>query len=308
MKSDRKILVAFLLNLSFSIFEFIGGAITGSVAILSDAVHDVGDATSIGISYFLERKSQNKPDGVYTYGYGRYSVLGSMITLLILLFGSVVVTYNAILRLIHPVTINYNGMILMAIFGVVVNFAAAWFTRDGDSLNQKAVNLHMLEDVLGWAVVLIGAVIMRFNNIRWLDPVMSIGVAVYIFYNAMGGLKDALDVILEKAPQDVDIAQLKADILQVDGVLDAHHIHVWTIDGQHHYATAHIVSDDEPSIVKSAIRKKLARYGIGHITLELEEPGERCNEKNCQVAPCQCQDGHDHGHSHHHHHHHRHHH
>ena len=307
MKSDRKILIAFLLNLSFSIFEFIGGAMTGSVAILSDAVHDVGDAASIGISYFLERKSKGKPDAVYTYGYGRYSVLGSMITLLILLFGSVIVIYNAILRLINPVEINYGGMIFMAIFGVAVNFGAAWFTRDGDSLNQKAVNLHMLEDVLGWVVVLVGAVIMRFTNIYWLDPVMSICVACYILYNALSGLKDALDVVLEKAPHGVDIARLKADILQVEGVLDAHHIHVWTIDGQHHYATAHVVSDDEPSIVKSAIRKKLASYGIGHITLELEEPGERCNEKNCQVAPCQCQDGHDHGHSHHHHHHHHHH-
>ena len=298
MKSDHKILIAFLLNLSFSIFEFIGGTITGSVAILSDAVHDVGDAASIGISYFLERKSKNKPDAVYTYGYGRYSVLGSMITLLILLFGSVVVSYNAILRLINPVDINYNGMILMAIFGVAVNFCAAWFTRDGDSLNQKAVNLHMLEDVLGWAVVLVGAVVMRFTNIRWLDPVMSICVAGYILYNALGGLKEALDVLLEKAPQDVDMNQLKADILQVDGVLDAHHIHVWTIDGQHHYATAHIVSDDEPSIVKFAIRKKLASYGIGHITLELEEPGERCNEKNCQVENC-CSGHHHHRHHHH---------
>jgi cobalt-zinc-cadmium efflux system protein len=308
MKSDRKILVAFLLNLSFSVFEAIGGAITGSVAIFSDALHDMGDAASIGISYFLERKSKQQPDDTYTYGYARYSVLGSIITLLILLIGSVLVVYNAIHRLIHPVAIHYDGMILMAFFGIGVNFGAAWFTREGDSLNQKAVNLHMLEDCLGWAVVLVGAVIMRFTNIVWLDSIMSLGVAVYIFINAFAGMKEALDVILEKTPQGVDIARLKADILQVEGVLDAHHIHVWTLDGQRHYATAHVVSDDEPAMVKMAIRKKLHAYGIGHVTLELEEPSERCNEKHCQVAPCQCQDGHSHGHSHHHHHHHGHHH
>ena len=164
MKTQRNILIAFLLNFGFSIFELFGGIFTGSVAILSDAVHDVGDAASIGASYFLEKKSKKQPDEIYTYGYARYSVVGSVITTLILLVGSVLVVWNAVERILHPVEIDYNGMILFAVVGVVINFCAAFFTREGDSLNQKAVNLHMLEDVLGWLVVLIGAVVMRFTD------------------------------------------------------------------------------------------------------------------------------------------------
>ena len=161
MKTEKNILIAFLLNLFFSVFEFAGGLFTGSVAIVSDAIHDMGDAASIGISYFLEKKSKKLPDETHTYGYARYSVIGSVITTLILLVGSCFVVYNAIGRIIVPTKIHYDGMILFAIVGVAVNFCAALFTREGDSLNQKAVNLHMLEDVLGWAVVLVGAVVMR---------------------------------------------------------------------------------------------------------------------------------------------------
>ena len=136
MKTERNILFAFVLNLSFSIFELIGGIFTGSVAILSDAIHDVGDATSIGLSYFLEKKSKRAPDNVYTYGYARYSVFGSVITTLILLLGSILVIAKAIERLVAPTEIHYDGMILFAIVGVCVNVSAAFFTREGDSLNQ----------------------------------------------------------------------------------------------------------------------------------------------------------------------------
>ena len=128
MKTEKNILIAFILNLSFSIFEFIGGIFTGSVAILSDSVHDIGDAVSIGISYFLEKKSKKQPDKTYTYGYARFSVMGSVITTLILLFGSCAVIYNAVIRIFNPVEINYNGMIIFAVIGAVVNFLAAYFT------------------------------------------------------------------------------------------------------------------------------------------------------------------------------------
>ena len=180
MKTERNILIAFILNLSFSIFEFVGGIITGSVAIMSDAVHDVGDAASIGVSYFLERKGE------------KYSIIGAFITTITLLIGSVVTICNAIGRLIDPTKINYDGMIVFAIVGVCVNFCAAIVTREGDSLNQKAVNLHMLEDVLGWIVVLIGAIVMRFTDFALLDPIMSIGVSVFILINAIRNLKEII--------------------------------------------------------------------------------------------------------------------
>ena len=165
MKSERKILIAFILNFVFSIFEFIGGAITGSVAIASDAVHDAGDALSIALSFILERKSKKEPDETYTYGYARYSVMGSVITTVILLVGSLGVMIGAVKRVVNPVEIDYDNMIIFAVVGALVNVVAALLTGSGDSLNQKAVNLHMLEDVLGWVVVLIGAVVMRFTDI-----------------------------------------------------------------------------------------------------------------------------------------------
>lgn len=299
MNTEKKILIAFILNLAFSVFEFVGGIFTGSVAIISDAVHDIGDAASIGISYFLEKKSKKQPDETYTYGYARYSVIGSVITTLILLFGSVMVICNAVSRLIHPVQINYDGMIAFAVVGVCVNFAAAFFTREGGSLNQKAVNLHMLEDVLGWVAVLAGAVIMRFTDLAVIDPIMSIGVAVFIFINAIGNLKEAVDLFLEKAPRDIDVEEIREHVAKIDGVLGVHHIHVWSMDGQHNYATMHLVVNGDWKQIKERVREELREHGIGHATLEPEAEGEHCDREQCHVEFDIAS-----GHHHHHHHHH----
>ena len=298
MKTEKNILIAFLLNLSFSIFEFIGGTLTGSVAIVSDAIHDIGDAASIGVSYILERRSKRQPDDTYTYGYARYSVIGSVLTTLILLFGSVMVIYNAVLRILKPVEIHYDGMILFAVIGALINLCAAWFTREGDSLNQKAVNLHMLEDVLGWVVVLLGAVIMRFTDLAVLDPLMSIGVALFILFHAVRNLKEVLDLFLEKVPHGIDVGELKAHLTKLEGVEEVHHLHIWSMDGHSHYATMHVVTAGDAHTVKDLVRGELAEHGIVHATLELESPNEHCHEEHCHVeAPSHS------GHHHHHHHH-----
>ena len=282
MKTEKNILIAFLLNISFSIFEFFGGLFTNSVAILSDSIHDLGDAISIGISYFMERKSKKHADNKYTYGYIRYSVLGGVITTTILLVGSILVIISATKRLFNPVDINYSGMIIFAVFGVIMNFIAAYVTREGDSINQKSVNLHMLEDVLGWIIVLIGAIIMNFTDIKILDPIMSIAVALFILYNSVKNLKKVLDLFLEKTPNDIDIEELKKHLLEVKGVEDIHHIHVWSIDGYNNYATMHIVSKSkEIEKVKKDIRKELEEHNICHAILETEE--EACDDKECNI-------------------------
>lgn len=283
MKTEKSILIAFILNLAFSVFEFIGGLFTHSIAIISDSIHDIGDAASIGISFFLERKSKKRPNEKYTYGYTRFSVLGSTITTLILLFGSAIVIYNAVARIISPVEINYNGMIIFAIVGVCVNFIAAFFTREGNSLNQKAVNLHMLEDVLGWVVVLLGAIVMSFTNFYIIDPLMSIGVAIFILINAIKNLTQVLAVFLEKTPNDIRICHIKKNICEIDGVLDVHHIHVWSIDGQNNSATMHIVANTSTADIKKAIRHRLKELKIAHVTLEFESEGKHCNERSCDV-------------------------
>ena len=289
----NNILIAFILNMAFSVFEFAGGILTGSAAILSDALHDIGDAASIGISYFLERKSRKQPDELYTYGYGRFSVLASVLTTLMLLAGSAIVIYNGIRRMILPVAIHYDGMILFAVVGVCVNFGAAFMTRGGTSLNQKAVNLHMLEDVLGWVIVLVGAVIMRFTDVAVIDPIMSVGVAVFILVNAVKNLKEAIDLLSEKTPHNISVQEVQNHLSAMEGVLDVHHIHIWSLDGQSNYGTMHIVTNKEPYQTKEKVRNELKKLGISHITLELETENEQCYETHCHTEHC-CTGGHHH--------------
>ena len=298
MNTNRNILIAFLLNLFFSFFEFIGGIFTGSVAIMSDAIHDLGDSLSIGVSYFLEKKSKKQPDEVFTYGYVRYSILGGFITTTVLLVASVFVIWRAIGRIANPVEINYNGMIIFAVIGAIVNFVAAYFTREGDSINQKAVNLHMLEDVMGWLLVLVGAFVMKFTDITYIDPALSIGVAVVIIINAVNNLKRILDLFLVKAPSEISLEELREHILEIEGVKDVHHIHLWSLDGSGIYATMHIVADDDSVRIKAEVKEELKEHGIVHATIETESADEICADRECHIEMKDC------GTHHHHHHHH----
>lgn len=284
MKTEKNILIAFILNISFSIFELIGGIFTNSISIISDAVHDFGDALSIGISLILEKISKKKPDEKYTYGYARYSVLGALITTIVLTVGSIFVILGGINRILNPVAINYDGMIIFAIFGVVINFLAAYFTREGDSINQKAVNLHMLEDVLGWVVVLIGSILMKFTNISLVDSIMSIGIAIYILINAFKNLKDILDLFLEKTPKNISIEKIKKHLLEIKEIVDVHHIHIWSMDGVTNYSTMHIITEDQNiKELKNKIREEMNELGISHTTIEIEYKNDNCDEKECEV-------------------------
>ncbi len=284
MKTSKNILIAFVLNLAFSAFELFGGFFTGSVAIVSDAVHDLGDAISIGISFVLERVSKKQPDEKYTYGYARYSVIGSVITTFILLFGSCAVIFNAVNRIINPEEINYNGVIIFAVVGVCVNFVAAYFTRGGDSLNSKAVNLHMLEDVLGWAVVLVGAFVMKFTGFALIDPIMSICVSLFILISAVKNLKTVIDLFLEKTPSGTDVNAIREHICSIDGVKDVHHIHIRSFDGVNNCATMHVVADSADfAAIKNKVREELLEHGICHATIETETENEKCENPVCSV-------------------------
>ncbi len=283
MKTEIKILIAFILNLAFSVFEFIGGVLTGSIAIISDAIHDTGDALTLGVSYFLEKKSKSKADDIFTYGYTRYSILGSLFISIMLIFGSAFIIYNSIKRIINPSTINYDGMIIISIIGISVNFAAAYITHGGKTLNQRAVNLHMFEDVLGWIVVLIGAIAMRFSDISIIDPIMSFSVAIFVILNAIKTLKESLNIFLDKTPDGISISNIKSELLSIKGIIDVYHIHVWSVDGENNCATMHIITNEEPSIIKRNAKEKLNSLGIIHTTFELESNGENSTQKCCLI-------------------------
>lgn len=298
MKNEKNILIAFILNLSFSIFEILGGIFTGSVAILSDALHDMGDAMSIGVSFFLEKKSRKKADCRYTFGYGRYSVLASVITTVILIFGSCVVVFNAVQRMITAVPLNYDGMIMFAMVGVLVNSLAVFFTHKEDSLNQKAVNLHMLEDALGWIVVLIGALVMKFTDFVFIDPIMSIAVSLFVMGNAAVTLRQSVEILMEKVPDYIEVDEIRTHLSEIYGVTDIHHIHIWSRDGRYNYATMHVIADGDSADIKRQIRKVLKEFGISHVTIELETARHGDIEKVCpEDLPNSC-----HSHTHHYHH------
>lgn len=273
MKSDRNILIAFILNLTFSAFEFIGGAFTGSVALTSDALHDLGDAASIGMSYFMERKSQKGADDKYHFGYGRYSVLGGWLTSLVLLIGSMGVIAGAADRLHNPIQVNHTGMLVFAIIGVIVNFIAAKITSHGRSANQRAVNLHMLEDMMGWIAVLVGSIVMHFTNWTWIDPVLSILVALTVWYNALLNLIEIAYILLEKAPKNLDIQAINTQISTLEEVSSLDTIRIWSINSDEVYAIVHIVTTD-PTTAKQKVRQVLLANGITQSTIECNEPEE----------------------------------
>jgi cobalt-zinc-cadmium efflux system protein len=186
-------------------------------------------------------------------------------------------------------------MLIFSVLGIAVNLAAAIFTHKGESLNQKAVNLHMLEDVLGWGVVLIGAVIMKFTDITYIDPIMSIGVAIFLIVNSFKNFKEILGIFFEKIPDGIDITELKHHLKEIDGVIDVHHFHVITIDGYNHIATLHVVTSSDPATIKKAVKGELSEHGISHTTVEIETPEEKCEDLICHPNHTD--------HSHHHHHH-----
>lgn len=271
MKTEKNIFIAFILNFGFSIFEFIGGIFTGSVAIMSDSIHDMGDAVAIGISYVFEKISHKEPDEKYTFGYKRFSVVGSLITTIMLITGSFVVIYNAVCRIISPTVIDYNGMIILSIIGVVVNLVAAFFTHGGHSRNEKAVNIHMLEDVFGWIVVLVGAVVMRFTEFSLIDQILSISVSLFIFLHAVRHLFDDFAIFVEKVPQSINVTEIKKSVLDVEGVIDVKELRVLSIDGVENYSIIKIECNKENIDLSNMIKEIFGKHGVGNICVEIEK-------------------------------------
>lgn len=272
MKIKKEFYIAFILNLIFSVIELIGGILTGSIAIISDAVHDFGDATSIGTSLLLEKKSEKKADDKYTLGYARFSVLGGLITTVILIVGSGMVIYNAILRIISPVSIHYDGMLILAGAGLIINFFATLFTHGGKSINQKAVFLHMLEDVLGWAIILVGALVMHFTNFYLLDPILSILVALIILLTSIKNLNEIFAILLMKKPKEVNVEEVKSHVLSVEGVLKIEYANFWTMDGEDAFANMKILITEQNCKIKNKVKQELYNHGFSHITIETEIP------------------------------------
>ncbi|TCO07241.1 cation diffusion facilitator family transporter [Natronoflexus pectinivorans] len=279
----KRLKVAFVLNFSFTIIEFIGGVYTNSMAIISDAIHDLGDTVAIGSALWLEKVATKKRDSKYSYGYKRFSTLGALLTSLILLVGSVIIIYEAIPRLIAPQPVLAMGMMWLAVLGIVFNGIAVLRLRGGNaSLNNRAVMLHLMEDVFGWFAILIGSIIIKLTGWYWIDPILSLVVAAYILFNVFKNLRSILRVFLQSVPDNFDAAKLEAQLLTISGVKEVHDIHTWTMDGNYHVLSLHLVVEHGSTIeqliqMRSLANSKVKDFGIHHPTIALEFEDEICD-------------------------------
>ena len=280
----NNIKIAFLLNFSFAIVEFFGGLWTNSLAIVSDAIHDLGDSFSLGLAWYLEGKSNQESNNIFSYGYRRLSLLAALINTLILFIGSLFVIWQAIPRIIAPETSDAKGMIVFAFLGIVVNGLAMIKLSRQKSLNASVVAWHLLEDVLGWVAVLIVSIVLLFTDFYILDPILSILISAYILYNAIASLRTAIPLFLQAVPNNINLQKLEANIIALDKVNSLHHTHVWSLDGEHHVLTTHVVVEDETNreeirSIKNSIKDIAHHLNFEHITVEIEYSHEHCSLK-----------------------------
>ena len=285
-QKEGNVKVAFFLNLSFTIIEVIGGLYTNSLAILSDALHDLGDSLSLGLSWYFQKLSKKGRTKKFSYGYKRFSLLGAIINSIVLVAGSIFILTKAIPELFNPGETNVQGMLYLAILGIVVNGAAVLKLRKGESLNEKVVSLHLLEDVLGWVAVLIGSIIMMYTDAPFIDPLLSVLISLFVLYNVYKNLRKSMLVILQGIPEEVSLEDIKEKLKDISEITDVHDNHVWSMDGEYNILTIHLQLDkdyklSEQAELKEKVRSQLKAESINHITIEFEGQDENCELEDC---------------------------
>lgn len=277
----HRIKIAFFLNLTFAVIEIVASFLTGSFAILADAVHDFGDSLTLGLAWILQRLSEKKPTTAFTYGYRRLSLFSSLITAVVLMGGIAYVLTHAYQNFLSPKPIHGWGMLGFAILGVVVNGYAAYSLSHGKTMNERVLTWHLVEDVLGWAAVLIGSILILTLQWYWIDSVLAVAISLYIFWNVVKILITTVRLFLQTAPHDIDTEDLKTKILAVNGIVNIHDIHFWSLDGERHILTLHVIAKDsilDTSEIKKDLRNLFKSFGKIHSTIEIERESETCLE------------------------------
>lgn len=277
--STKNLRIAFLINTAFACIELVGGLYTNSVAILSDALHDLGDSLSLGTSWYLQHKAKQPKDATYTYGYSRFSLLGAFINSIVLIAGSAFIISESIARIATPQQPDAKGMLLLAFVGVVFNGIAMLRLRKGSSINERVVSLHFLEDVLGWIAVLAGALVMMFYHIPVLDPILSLAIACFILFNVYRNLKPALRIVLQGIPDREQEEKIKSLVMKNSIITDIHDFRMWSLDGEHSVVSFHAIVTESISLkeaeyLKEQIKSDLEQLHVAHSTIEIEySPG-----------------------------------
>lgn len=280
--SSKNLKTAFFLNLFFTIFELFGGLYTNSIAIISDAIHDLGDSLSLGLAWFLDVKSKKPQSKTFSFGYRRFSLLGALINSIILITGSVFMINAAVGRILEPQASDAKGMFFFAIVGVAVNSYAAWKTSSGKTLNEKVITWHLLEDVLGWLAIMVVSIVMLFTDNMYLDPILSLLITIFILWNVIKRLKETLFIFLQGSPEDISKEAIEKEILEIPQVHSLHHTHIWSLDGEHHVFTTHvklgpIENIEELCTVKKQIKSVVQKFPFEHYTIETETDLEICD-------------------------------
>lgn len=278
--SEGRLLVVFALNACFTVVEFVGGYLTQSTAIMADAVHDLGDTLAIASALILNRLGNKQGDANFTYGYRRLSLFGALFNALILVVGCVWILSEALQRFDQPILPHAQGMMWLALLGVVVNGFAALRLRAGKTMNERVLNWHLLEDMLGWLVVLVAAIALHFVQWTWLDPALSVAFSLFILVNVLRSLKETLRLFAQATP-DKDLSRkVKQALCGIEQVQSLHHFHMWSLDGDKHVVSAHIklVTSDAHvyNSVKREISTLLQPFDLYHTTFELELADEPC--------------------------------
>jgi cobalt-zinc-cadmium efflux system protein len=281
--ASARIGFAFWLNFIFTLIELVGGVLTNSVAIISDAVHDLGDTLAIGFGWGAAKLAERGPDARYTYGYRRLSLLSALVNGVILIVGSVWILSEALPRLWTPQLPHTGGMLGLALLGFAVNGFAAWRLSGGASQNEKVMSWHLLEDTLGWAAVLVGAAVMHFTGWALIDPLLSLGVTLFILVSVMRNLTVTVRLFLQVSPDRELTERIRSVLEALDGVSGSHHLHLWSLDGEHHVLTAHLTLASELNgaqqlQLKHEIHELLEPFALAHTTIEFELPLERCRD------------------------------
>lgn len=273
---------AFIINAVFTVIEFIGGILFNSTAILTDAIHDLGDSIALGLTIFIEKKSYKVSNRKYTFGYRRLSVLSGLINGIILISGSIIMAVKSIERIMSPQEVNSVGMFWLAVLGVVFNGVAVLSLKNSKKgLNARALYLHLLEDAIGWIVVLIGAVGIYYFKLPIIDPLLSLGLSIYIAYNAVKLLIPVYHILMESTPSGLELSQLEDEIAGIPSVVEMHDVHTWSLDGEYHILSAHVIVQEELDAldiikVKKQLIALCKTHDIFHTTFEIEKPGEEC--------------------------------
>ena len=272
MKAKYAAWVAFFLNLTYAIVEFIAGGVFGSSAVLADSVHDLGDAIAIGISAFLESISNREEDSHYTLGYKRFSLLGAMVTAVILMTGSVLVILENIAKIFHPQPVNDEGILWLGIIAITINVLASLVIRKGQTKNESILSLHFLEDTLGWVTVILMAIVLRFTDWYILDPLLSLVISFFILSKALPRFWSTLKIFLDAVPEGVDIQKIKTDLAELDHVASINQLNLWTMDGLEKNAIVHVCLKEMEHMetCKESIRIFLKDCGFQNITIEVD--------------------------------------